>query len=337
MSSLIFELNKNNHKHIFELHQNLKEKNPIKLISESNSPNKNNAFHKKNDKRFLNEFKKETDEKYLDNLMELNQKLKEEINDDTNLRYNSDKKKNVKLSYNELNYDENELHSPKYTNTVRANKFINNNYNKFTPIKFDDNRKFIGGSPLVSHSIDIINNNPFNKKRFIKILNKREDDINKILNKNNEDFIKDIIFNRKNINISPIKFNKKLDKKKINIYNIRKLSYDLPQNETDFKTNANSKKELFSELYINNDTKNNIKNIFIESHKDLNRDRINFQYKKGFEPKKINKEEINKLISHKIDIDCFEEEIIPQKIKDFYESQKRIEEEGLFFEKNRRY
>ena len=336
MSSLIFELNKNNHKHIFELHQNLKEKNPIKLISESNSPNKNNAFHKKNEKRFLNEFKKETDEKYLDNLMELNQKLKEEINDDTNLRYNSNKKINVKLSrniYNELNYDENELHSPKYTNTVRANKFINNNYNKFTPNKFDDNRKFIGGSPLVSHSIDIINNNPFNKKRFIKILNKREDDINKILNKNNEDFIKDIIFNRKNINISPIKFNKKLDKKKINIYNIRKLSYDIPQNETDFKTNANSKKELFSELYINNDTKNNIKNIFIESHKDLNRDRINFQYKKGFEPKKINKEEINKLISHKIGIDYFEEEIIPLKIKDFYESQKRIEEEELYLKK----
>ena len=160
---------------------------------------------------------------------------------------------------------------------------------------------------MVSHSIDIINNNPFNKKRFIKILNKRENDINKILNKNNEDFIKDKIF-------------------------IRKSSYDIPQNDIDFKTNENSKKELFSELYINNDTNNNIKNKFIESHKDLNRDRINFQY-----PKKINKEEINKLISHKIDIDCFEEEIIPQKIKDFYESQKRIEEEGLFFEKNRRY
>ena len=76
---------------------------------------------------------------------------------------------------------------------------------------------------MVSHSIDIINNNPFNKKRFIKILNKRENDINKILNKNNEDFIKDKIFTRKNINISPIKFNKKLDKKKINIYKILNL------------------------------------------------------------------------------------------------------------------
>ena len=337
MSSLLFELNKNNHKHIFELHQNLNEKNPIKLISESNSPNKNNDFHKENEKRFLNKFKKETNKKYLDNLEELNQKLKEEPNDEyINLRYNSDKKINVKLSRNinkELNYDEKELLSPKYINTVRANKFINNNYNKFTPVKCDDNRKFIGGSPLVSHSIDIINNNPFNKKRFKKIVIKRESDIYKILNKNNEDFIKDSIFHRKNINISPIKFNKKLHEKNKNKYNIRKSSYDIPQNEIDFKTNTNSKKELFSELYINNDTKNNIKNIFIESHKDLNRDRINFQYQKDFEPKKIDKEEINKLISLKIANGYFEEKIIPLKIKDFYKSQKQIKENELFLEK----
>ena len=113
--------------------------------------------------------------------------------------YNSNKKINLIISRNFLNeiiYDDNKVLSPKYMNTARSNKFINNNYKKCTPIKFGGDVKFLGGGPLVSHSIDLINNNPYNKRKFIKIENKRESVINKLLNKNtlNKDFISSNIF-----------------------------------------------------------------------------------------------------------------------------------------------
>ena len=58
MSSLIYELKKNNHKNIFEVYNSPKEKYPIKLILDT--PNKINTFQnklnekKKNPKNFTN-------------------------------------------------------------------------------------------------------------------------------------------------------------------------------------------------------------------------------------------------------------------------------------------
>lgn len=345
MSSLLFELKKNNHKDIFEICNNSNEKNPIKLISECNSPNRNNKFPK--EKKFPNNFKIERKRKYTDNILELKPNLKEEINDDyKNMKHNSDKRMNLKISRNiskELKYEDNEYLSHKYINTVRNNnKFISEKYNNCSPIKFNKNRKFIEGSPLVSHSIDIINNNPYNKKRFIKIVNKRENDINKILNKNNnnEDFIEENILH-KNINISPINFNNRYDKKTKNNYIIRKLSFDHPQDEVDLKTNINSKKEILPDIYShNNDKEKNLKYQIADSCKELNRKTNLINYKFLFETKKINKEEINKLISHKIDNDFFENKMIqlkhannktiPLKLNDLYKSQKHIKEEESF-------
>ena len=45
MSSLIYELKKNNHKNIFEVYNSPKEKYPIKLILDT--PNKINTFQNK--------------------------------------------------------------------------------------------------------------------------------------------------------------------------------------------------------------------------------------------------------------------------------------------------
>ena len=336
MSSLIFEIKKNIHKDIFELYNNSNEKKPIKLISESNSPKRNNAFQKKKEKKFLIPFKMEKNQNYFDKKFKLRPELNEELE---NMKYNSDKRMNSKLSRNifkEIKNDNIELLSPKYINTVRSNKFINNNYTKWTPTKCEDNRKFIGGSPLVCHSIDIINNNPSNNKRFIKIVNKRQNDINRILNKIDEDFIKDNFFFKKNINLSPIKFNKKFKNK----YSIRKISYDTQNDEADFKANVNSKNDLLSELYINNDAKNNIKNSIEDSYKDLNKQINNMHCHIDFEPKKINKEEINKLISHKINNNIYGDKsiqmneinnkIFPLKLRSFYKSHKCIRDEKLY-------
>ena len=350
MSSLIFEFKKNNHKDIFEVYNNQNEKNPIKLVLDS--PNRINTFKKnlKEEKKFP-KIIIERNRKYLDdmnnnmNIEELKPKLKEKIDDECpNKRYNSDKKMNLKISKNILNvinYEDNEIYSPKYINTVRSNKIINNNYNKCTPIKFNNNRKFIGGSPLISHSIDIINNNPYNKLRFIKNINKREKELNRILNKNNEDS-DDSYFIKKNINLSPINFNKRQEKKFKIKFNIRKLSYD-NQDENDIKKNCILKKEIFSELINNN--KNKRRNIISDSYKGINIQRNNNIYCK-IEKEQLtgNMEDTHGLMLHKINNDFLEDKLakisktihrnIPLKLKNYFKAHKnKIKEELLLKEK----
>ena len=342
MSSLIFEFKKNNHKDIFEVYNNQNEKNPIKLILDS--PNKMNTFkkHLKEEKKFP-KIIIERNKKYLNNnIEELKPKLKEKIIDECpNKRYNSDKKMNLKISKNILNYEDNEIYSPKYINTVRSNKFISSNYNKCTPIKFNSDRKFIGGSPLISHSIDIINNNPYNKLRFIKNINKRENELNKILNKNNEDS-DDNYFIKKNINLSPINFNKRQEKKLKIKFNIRKLSYD-NQEENDVKKNCILKKEIFSEL-INNDNKNKRRNIIAENYKELNKQRNNNIFSLlEMEQLTGNMESTHGLMLQKLNNDFLEDKLlkinktlhrnIPLKLKNYYKAHKRKIKEELLKEK----
>ena len=172
MSSLIFELNKNNHKDIFELYNIPNEKKPIKLLIES--PNRINSFQNKlkEEKKLEKLLQRERKKKLFDNILELKPKLKKLIKEDfPNMRYNSDKKVNLNLKITKnildtINYEDREIYTPQYIDTVRSNKFINNNYNKRNPNKINSERKFLGGSPLVTHSLDIINNNPYNKKNL---------------------------------------------------------------------------------------------------------------------------------------------------------------------------
>ena len=99
----------------------------------------------------------------------------------------------------------------------------------------------VGGSPLVSHSIDLINNNPYNKRKFIKIENKRGSVINKLLNENSEN-TDDNLFGKNNMDLSPINVNLKQE---IKVKNRRKYSYEKNnENELNYNQNYNSKKDI---------------------------------------------------------------------------------------------
>ena len=343
MSSLIFELKKNNHKDIFEIYNNPNEKNPIKLLIDS--PNRFNSFQSKlkEEKKLEKHLRNERKKKYFDNILELKPKLKKAIDDDyPNIRYNSDKKINVKISkniINEINYDDNEIYTPKYINTVRNNKFMNNNYNKKMPNKFNIERKFLGGSPLVSHSLDIINNNPYNKRKFIKSLNHRVNDINKILYKNNE-YTEETYFIKKNINISPINFNSRQEKK-IKNKNIRKIDDEDYLNLDDLKKKKNYKKGIsYGLIDNNNNIKNKIRSLFVDSCKDLKNHRNNLIYLKDMKYSEGNRDDIDKIISDNININLFEEKLLkiknnntqrnnPTKMKNYCKERKNYSEEGL--------
>jgi len=349
MSSLIYELKKNNHKNIFEVYNSPKEKYPIKLILDT--PNKINTFQNKLKKKKKNQkiLQIEKSRKTLDNNL-VNKKMVEKIKDEyQNKRYNSNKKINIILSrnvLNEINYDDNEVLSPKYMNTARSNKFINNNYNKCTPIKFGGARKFLGGSPLVSHSIDIINNNPYNKRKFMKIENKRESVINKLLNKNNEE-TDDNLFGKNYMGLSPININLKQE---IKFKNHRKLSYEKNnENELNCNQNYNSKKDILPKLYINNNLKNKKKNIILdEIFKDFNEKRKNLFIQFELEQNKENNEDINnKNKNNKINdkssdykIEQIKKSIlknIPIKLKNYYKNKKNNEEEEFYYTTKNKY
>ena len=134
-----------------------------------------------------------------------------------NLRYNANKKgNNLILSRNILNspkYKENEIFFPREMNTSSSIKFNNRIKNKEK-------------SPLISHSIDIINNNPYNnKKRSLQIIIRGEKDKDRVINKNNDNTDDNFLIN-KYYNILPINFklSGKQEMKLKNKYNNRKLS-----------------------------------------------------------------------------------------------------------------
>ena len=353
MSSLLFDFKNKKYKNIFGILNSPKETNPIKLILDS--PNKYNSLQKKlfETKKFPKIFQIEKNRKYTDNNIDLNSKTIDKQDEYQNLRYNPNKKNNKKISkniLNEINSDDNEAFSHKYMNTAKVNKFLSNNFNKCTPSKFKNNRKFIGGSPfspLAYHSIDIINNNPTNEKLFIKIVKKKENDIKQLLKKNFEDTGDNIII-KKNFNISPISFNNRNEEKLKGNYSARKLSYEYYLNDFKNLNNYNLKKEFINEIYTDKIKKNKRKSVIGESHKELNKKRNNLYIQMGLRKNKENeKKDIKELIlgnkeSNEIIYNDKIEQIkkfflknIPLKINNCYNNQKTDEEEDLYYIKNK--
>ena len=255
MSTLIFESKKINNKKQFDIYNSPRVKNPIKLMIDA--PNRFNLFKNKfcESKKFPKVLQIGKNIKIINNHFELKrQKTKEEL---PNLRYNANKKgNNLILSRNILNspkYKENEIFFPREMNTSSSIKFNNRIKNKEK-------------SPLISHSIDIINNNPYNnKKRSLQIIIRGEKDKDRVINKNNDNTDDNFLIN-KYYNILPINFklSGKQEMKLKNKYNNRKLSCFSEQKNILNSLEKNS-------CYINNNIKIKKRNVFEDSCKDLNK------------------------------------------------------------------
>ena len=349
MSSLLFEFKNKKYKNIFGILNSPKETNPIKLILDS--PKKYNSLQKKlfETKKFPKIFQIEKNRNYIDNNINLNSKTIDKQDEYQNLRYNpnSNKKNNKKISkdiLNEINSDDNEIFSHKYMNTAKS-KFFNNNYNKCTPSKLNNDRKFIGGSPfspLVYHSIDIIKNNPTNKKLFIKIVKKKENDIKQLLNKNFEDTGDNFII-KKDVKISPISFNNRNEEKLKGNYSARKLSYEDFLNDLKNKNNYNLKKDLINEIYTDKIKKNKRKSVIEETYKELNKKTNNLYIQMELRKDKENeKKDIKELIlDNKENNEIYNDKIgqikkfflknIPLQINNCDNNQKTNEENDLYY------
>ena len=320
---MIFEANKSNHKNKFEIHNSPQENTPIKLILDT--PNKFNLFRNKLDesKNHLKLFQIERNTKFKDNKAELftkhSEKSKEEIK---NLKYNLNKK-NLILSrniLNNLNYEEKEVFSQGDMNNSLSHKYINNDYcNKILSKKCSNDIKYFEESPLITHSIDIINNNPYNNKRFLRLVNLRRKDINKCINKN-YDNTEENFFIKKNNNLSPINF-KLNNKKEVKLKNIiRKLSFDNNESINFLEKNNN---------YFINDIKTKKRNILVDSCKELIKKRNKLFINIDLDNNKEKEEEINDKFSNSKYNEFFDKNKIKNLKK--YNSNNYLKNETLYF------
>ncbi len=342
MSSFIFEFKKKkNYKNIFGTINNSKEKKPIKLIIDSD--NKYNSSHNKlyETKKFPKIFQIEKTKKLVDDSMNLKLKTIEKKDEPQNIRYYLNKKINKKMSRNflkEINNDDNDFFSLKYISTVKSNKFLNNNYNKCSPNRFSKDRKIIENSPLsplVSHSIDIIKNNPYNKKLFIKNVNKRENEIKKLLYKKTQE-TGDNFFIHKNFNISPIHFNNKNDEKLKGNLSSKKVSHENYQNDSESINSYKCKKDIINDIYIDNNKKSKTKNMIADSYKQLNRRRKNNLYIQIDleQNKEIEKKDTIKLIKNYKMNNNFNRDKIDHIKKAIFNNNIRLKLNSNYFDKN---
>ena len=333
MSKLIFEAKNSNHKNKFEIYNSPKVKNPIKLFLDT--PSKFNLFQYSlnESKKYPKLFQKERSKKYLDNHLDLNskhpEKAKEEIR---NMRYNLNNKitNNLILSrniLNNLNYEENEIFSPRGMNTSPRNKIINKDYNiGELSNKLSNSRKYLEENPLISHSIDIIKNNPYNKShRFLKLVSPKKKSINKVINENNDN-TEDNFFLKKYNNISPINFklSSKLDIKLKNNYSNKKFSLDIKRK--DFINSVEKKNNYFI-----NDIKTKKRNVIADSYKEINKKRNKLFLHIDLENNKEKEEEISDLFSNsKLFNKFFEENKSKKIIKPNYNKINYNKNEGLY-------
>jgi hypothetical protein len=88
-------------------------------------------------------------------------------------------------------------------NSVQRNNTINNN-SLLTPTKFNHIKSIKGRDQVISHSIDVLNNNQNNNvRRFIKNVYRKENNIKNLLRRRNEDSTNNFYI-KKQINMSPI-------------------------------------------------------------------------------------------------------------------------------------
>ena len=346
MSSLIFDFKKNKYNNIFGIINSPKQCNPIKLLL--NSPNKYHSLHETlKFPKIINKNKKN-----LDN----NTKSKsiEKLDEYENFKYNTKKRINRILSRNNLNVlnygDDIDSYFFKNTDNIKSKKYINNYSNKCMPLKnSNSNRKVIGGNkinPLVYHSIDIIKNNPYNKKLFIKIANTKKNELKNILYNKYEDTCDN--FNLKNdVNLSPKNFKLKSINNNKNEEELRKktrkFSYDSP-NASNKNIILKIEKEVLNGLYLEPYNKKIKRNSIIEGGCDELKKSVNTQIDLE-QNKEIEKINLSKFfVNYKKNNKLFKEmkKIVLKnnlsELNNCYvnQNQNKNEEEDLYFYNNKK-
>ena len=175
-------------------------------------------------------------------------------------------------------------------------------------------------------------------------MNKRENEINKILYKDNV-YNEENNFIKKNINLSPINFISKQEKKIRNKNNIKKVDDEeyINLNIDYLNKKKISKKEISYDLNINNsEIRNKRKSVFADSCKNLKNQRNNL-FLKEMEYSEGNRVDIDKMILNKIDINLFEEKLSKiktnnlrnnlLKMKNYYKERKKDSKEILYEQK----
>ena len=308
MSTFLFDSNK--YKNKYEINNHLSENVPFKNID---TPETKKSFNSLNDLNIYKKLSQNQDKKHEENDLFVDLKL--------NLGDNKVKKDYLFKKYNDIinskNYQinlknflnetkhEKDYYNEHYKEIYKTKKLsINNRYNKYNDIKRNNHKKI--ANTLISNSIDIINNNPFNKMRLNKSESKKIIDINNInnllnnYNKENYSILKDIL-NREEKN----EINRKKSKY---VYSLKNIFLD-------------NYKEMYPYLQKN---KNNNVNVFEED--------IEFYNKEEDEDKNdINLNNI-KTIENELCLDRIRQikEDIERKINPRKKKKKKIKENKSF-------
>ena len=308
MSTFLFDSNK--YKNKYEINNHLSENVPFKNIY---TPETKKSFNSLNDLNIYKKLSQNQDKKHEENDLFVDLKL--------NLGDNKVKKDYLFKKYNDIinskNYQinlknflnetkhEKDYYNEHYKEIYKTKKLsINNRYNKYNDIKRNNHKKI--ANTLISNSIDIINNNPFNKMRLNKSESKKIIDINNInnllnnYNKENYSILKDIL-NREEKN----EINRKKSKY---VYSLKNIFLD-------------NYKEMYPYLQKN---KNNNVNVFEED--------IEFYNKEEDEDKNnINLNNI-KTIENELCLDRIRQikEDIERKINPRKKKKKKIKENKSF-------
>lgn len=283
MSLLIFDLKKNKNKNRFEMNYSPEEKKPIKLIADSTI----NLFKFNETKKFPKIFQVKKNNILINKKILLdikrssydkNKSIYQTINIDKKLKQPKKKIISRNISKELIQEEDCDIFSYQINSEQRSNT-INNN-SRLTPRKFNHIKSIRGGDQVISHSIDVLNNNQNNNvSRFIKNVYKKENNIKNLLKRRYEDSTNNFYIKKK-INMSPIQINNRYDVKTINRYDNRKIN--IMNNELDSSNNLyNSKKELLlPELnIINKRTKNKKRSVLADIYKELSKKKNQLEIK----------------------------------------------------------
>ena len=328
MSTSFYDLKIN--KNIYEI--NMLQNTPIKILD---NPENRNIFKKNCNE--INIYKKlfqiNKDKKYFENILstDIKQNKAEQV-DEKNKRLNFyDDKNNFKMNLkNLLNEMKKEnkikgLSYNKYLDKSKNIKYINYRYNKYNEIKRGSIKKL---DAFKSNSIDIIYNNPYNKKQVFKSLSKKninENNINSLMtkfNNNKRDYLPIKEYN----NFFPINDNYKSKSVR------RKLSDNLFKYEKKSKFNYNLKKpSILKEISSFNNLQESLKDIFYidfkQPHKNLkSRNTILNNLEDAEEKEKVEEEKnninINKINTMDYDLPSLQRLEMKEKIENIIPTKK---------------
>ena len=337
MFLLIFDLKKNKNKNRFEMNYSPDEKKPIKLIVDS--PNIN-LFKFNETKKFPKIFQVKKNNILINKKILLdikrssydkNKSIYQTINIDKKLKQPKKKIISRNISKELIQEEDCDIFSYQINSEQRSNT-INNN-SRLTPRKFNHIKSIRGGDQVISHSIDVLNNNQNNNvSRFIKNVYKKENNIKNLLKRRYEDSTNNFYIKKK-INMSPIQINNRYDVKTINRYDNRKIN--IMNNELDSSNNLyNSKKELLlPELnIINKGVKNKKRSVLADIYKELSKKKNQLQIRLDLDNNKDEEQSILNSRNYKRNDKLLNNEIFP-KTNIFNKKISKTEKE-LNFNKN---